>query len=194
MLPQYDAVIAFTSGTRDMGSVMNLAWEMLLPAFKPAALPADPAAHKKLTAKLASLTLRPQTMTGTSAVSTTVAKAAATAGTRYVFATNPQSIESIALDAAEAERPRHADDARGGRGSEDRGVTGCVDEADRHAARRPRRHRHERRVVGRRHLQAVDRALPDAVHGPATRCASPPINSPSTSNPTSAHPPTARLN
>jgi CubicO group peptidase (beta-lactamase class C family) len=103
VLPQYDAVIAFTSGTRDMASVMNLAWEMLLPALKPAALPADAAAHKKLTAKLASLTLRPQTQTttGTSAVSTTAAKAAATAGTRYVFATNPQSIESIVLDAAE---------------------------------------------------------------------------------------------
>ena len=41
-------------------------------------------------------------MTGTSAVSTTVAKAAATAGTRYMFPTNPQSIESIALDAADA--------------------------------------------------------------------------------------------
>jgi CubicO group peptidase (beta-lactamase class C family) len=101
VLPQYDAVIAFTSGTRDMGSVMNLAWEMLLPAFKPAALPADSAAHKKLTAKLASLTLRPQTMTGP-AVSVTVAKAAATAGTRYTFPSNPQSIESIALDAADA--------------------------------------------------------------------------------------------
>jgi CubicO group peptidase (beta-lactamase class C family) len=104
VLPQYDTVIAFTSGTRDMGSVMNLAWEMLLPALKPAALPADAAAHKKLTAKLASLTLRPQTrMTnGGSAVSTTNAKAAAAAGTRYTFPTNPQSIESISLDAADA--------------------------------------------------------------------------------------------
>ena len=101
VLPQYDTVIAFTSGTRDMGSVMNLAWEMLLPALKPAALSADPAAHKKLTAKLAALTLRPQTMTGTSAVSTTAAKAAATSGTRYVFDPNSQSIESIALGAAE---------------------------------------------------------------------------------------------
>jgi hypothetical protein len=108
VLPQYDAVIAFTSGTRDMGSVMNLTWEKLLPAFKPAALPADAAAHKKLTAKLASLTLRPQTQmtrsgtNGSSAVSTTVAKVAATAGTRYVFAPNPQVIESISLDAADA--------------------------------------------------------------------------------------------
>lgn len=102
VLPQYDAVIAFTSGTRDMGSVMNLTWEMLLPMFKPAALPADAAAHKKLTAKLASLSLRPQTMTSTGSVSTTAAKSAAAAGTRYAFPTNPQSIESIALEAADA--------------------------------------------------------------------------------------------
>jgi CubicO group peptidase (beta-lactamase class C family) len=101
VLPQHDTVIAFTSGTRDMASVMNLTWEMLLPALKPAALPADAAAHKKLTAKLAALTMRPLTMTGTSAVSTTAAKAAATSGTRYVFEKNPQSIEAIALDAAE---------------------------------------------------------------------------------------------
>jgi CubicO group peptidase (beta-lactamase class C family) len=101
VLPQYDAVVVFTSGTRDLPSVPNLTWERLLPALKPAALPADPAAHKKLTAKLATLTLRPQTMKGTSAASTTVAKAAATSGTRYVFASNPQSIESIALDSAE---------------------------------------------------------------------------------------------
>lgn len=101
VLPQYDAVIAFTSGTRDMASVMNLTWEMLLPMFKPAALPADPAAHKKLTAKLASLSLRPQTMTGTAPASIAAAKAAAAAGTRYTFAANAQSIESIAIEAVD---------------------------------------------------------------------------------------------
>ena len=34
VLPQYDAVVAITSGTRDMGSVMNLVWERLVPALK----------------------------------------------------------------------------------------------------------------------------------------------------------------
>ncbi len=37
VLPQYDAVIAITSGTRDMASVMNLVWDRLVPALKPAA-------------------------------------------------------------------------------------------------------------------------------------------------------------
>ena len=38
ILPQYDTVIAITSGTRDMASVMNLVWDRLLPALKPGAL------------------------------------------------------------------------------------------------------------------------------------------------------------
>ena len=49
ILPQYDAVIAITSGTRDMASVMNLVWDRLVPALKPDALPADAAAKRKLT-------------------------------------------------------------------------------------------------------------------------------------------------
>jgi CubicO group peptidase (beta-lactamase class C family) len=98
VLPQYDTIIAITSGTRDMASVMNLAWDRLVPALKPAALPADAAAHARLTAKLAHLSLRPQT--GVTTASMTVAKAAV--GTRYVFETNKQSIDAIALDSADA--------------------------------------------------------------------------------------------
>ena len=55
VLPQYDAVIAITSGTRDMASVMNLVWERLVPALEAKALPADAAAHASWPAKLASL-------------------------------------------------------------------------------------------------------------------------------------------
>ena len=57
VLPQYDTVIAITSGTRDMASVMNLVWDRLVPALKAEALAADAAAHKALTAKLSTLTL-----------------------------------------------------------------------------------------------------------------------------------------
>jgi CubicO group peptidase (beta-lactamase class C family) len=92
VMPQYDAVVAITSGTRDMASVMNLVWDRIVPALKPATLPADRAAHDKLTAKLASLTLRPQT--GTAA-----GTAASAAGKRYAFEKNPESIEAITLDA-----------------------------------------------------------------------------------------------
>ena len=73
VLPQYDAVIAITSGTRDMGSVMNLVWERLVPALKAGPLPADAASHRKLTDKLATLTLRSPAGTATSAMARTVA-------------------------------------------------------------------------------------------------------------------------
>jgi hypothetical protein len=91
ILPQYDVVVAITSGTRDMGSVMNLIWDRLVPALKEGALAADAASYRKLTTKLASLTLRPQT--GTAAgVSTKGVE-----GKRYVFGANPLSIESLTL-------------------------------------------------------------------------------------------------
>jgi CubicO group peptidase (beta-lactamase class C family) len=95
VLPQYDAVIAITSGTRDMASVMNLVWDRLLPAFTSGTLPADAQAQKQLADKLGRLVLRTQTGTAPSAA------ARAFVGKTYTFPTNPQAIESIALDAAE---------------------------------------------------------------------------------------------
>jgi CubicO group peptidase (beta-lactamase class C family) len=94
ILPQYDAVIAITAGTRDMASVMNLVWDRLVPALKPDALPADAAAKRKLTEKLATLKLRTPSGTAASAMAQTVV------AKRYTFDKNPQSIESIALEAA----------------------------------------------------------------------------------------------
>ena len=92
VLPQYDAVVAITSGTRDMGSVMNLVWERLVPALKAGPLAADAASHRKLTDKLATLALRSPAGTATSAMARTVA------GKSYTFDSNKQSIESIALE------------------------------------------------------------------------------------------------
>lgn len=91
VLPQYDTVIAITSGTRDMGSVMNLVWDRLVPALGGTPLPPDTTAHGRLTGKLASLTLAPQTGNATSAL------ADAARGKRFVFAANPQSIEAITI-------------------------------------------------------------------------------------------------
>ncbi len=97
ILPQYDAVIAITAGTRDMGSVMNLVWDRLVPALKASGLPADPAAHRNLTERLSGLSMKfPE---GTAAP----AGSSATAGKRYDFAANPQSIEAIALEAPTAQ-------------------------------------------------------------------------------------------
>jgi CubicO group peptidase (beta-lactamase class C family) len=97
VLPQYDAVVAITSGTRDMGSVMNLVWQRLIPAFQAAALPADAAAQGKLTEKLRGLTLK--TQSGTAALSPALRNLA---GRTYTFAANPQSIETIVLNSADA--------------------------------------------------------------------------------------------
>jgi CubicO group peptidase (beta-lactamase class C family) len=96
ILPQYDAVIAITSGTRDMASVMNLVWDRLVPALKPAPLTADAAAQKTLTAKLAGLTVRPQQGAATSTLAKTLA------GKQYLLASNPQLLEAITLDSAAA--------------------------------------------------------------------------------------------
>lgn len=98
VLPQYDTVIAITSGTRDMASVMNLVWDRLVPALKAEALAADAAAHKALTTKLSTLTLRPQASSTVSAVSKTVA------GRRYTFAKNPRNIEAVAIEAPDGQR------------------------------------------------------------------------------------------
>ncbi len=94
ILPQYDAVIAITSGTRDMGSVMNLVWDRLVPALKPSALTADTAAQNRLATKLASLALK------TPAGAATSASAATAVGKRYTFASNPLGLDSLALESA----------------------------------------------------------------------------------------------
>jgi hypothetical protein len=92
ILPQYDTVVAITSGTRDMASVMNLVWDRLVPALKPAVLTADPAAHKKLTATLAGLTLKSPAGAATSPLAATIA------GRRYSFSSNAMLIDSLAFE------------------------------------------------------------------------------------------------
>jgi CubicO group peptidase (beta-lactamase class C family) len=52
VMPQHDAVLAITSGTKDMGRVMELAWKHLLPAIKDEVLNEDSNGQSKLVAKL----------------------------------------------------------------------------------------------------------------------------------------------
>ena len=58
ILPQYDAVVAITSGVRDMQAVMNLVWDRLLPEMKAAPLPPNAVAQRELKTKLGALTMR----------------------------------------------------------------------------------------------------------------------------------------
>jgi CubicO group peptidase (beta-lactamase class C family) len=57
VMPEQDAVLAITSGLRDMQAVLDKVWEHLLPAMQPEALTAAPQAHRELCDKLARLSL-----------------------------------------------------------------------------------------------------------------------------------------
>ncbi len=99
VFPDLDAVVAITAGTRDLQGVLNVVWDKLLPALqgKPMALAADAAAHGKLKAKLAGLTLRTPVAVETSALAGTIA------GKRYVFPKNSQGFETLTLTPSAAE-------------------------------------------------------------------------------------------
>jgi CubicO group peptidase (beta-lactamase class C family) len=92
VMPEFDAVLAITSGDDQLQSILDFVWERILPAFKDSALPADPESDRRLSEKLASLTLRTQNGEATSpAVSKIVEK-------RFVFPENEQQIESIEFE------------------------------------------------------------------------------------------------
>lgn len=93
VLPEHDAVLAITAGTRDLQGVLNFVWANLLPALQATSLPADATAHHRLSAKLASLSLRKPVAVATPP------RARSLAGQRYVFPVNPHGIESLALQA-----------------------------------------------------------------------------------------------
>lgn len=92
VLPEQDAVVAITSGVRDMGAVMNLVWEHLLPAMEPQPLPQDDAASRKLEERLAALTLRLPQGQASSPLALEVS------GKWYEFAPNERGILALSLD------------------------------------------------------------------------------------------------
>jgi CubicO group peptidase (beta-lactamase class C family) len=89
VLPEQDAVIAITSGVKDMQSVLNLVWDKLLPALKPGSLSPDDESRKKLERTLAGLSLPPQEGS---------ASPANVSGKRYLFPSNDRKLESVALE------------------------------------------------------------------------------------------------
>jgi CubicO group peptidase (beta-lactamase class C family) len=90
VLPEHDAVVAITSGVRDMQAVLNLVWDKLLPALKPGPLSADEGAREKLRRRLQGLTLRPQ--------DGAAAPAKAVWGRKYEFPANGQKLEAVTLE------------------------------------------------------------------------------------------------
>jgi CubicO group peptidase (beta-lactamase class C family) len=89
VLPEQDAVIAITSGVKDMQAVLNLVWDKLLPALQSASLAADEEASKKLREKLKGLGLRPQDGS---------ASAAKVSGKTYEFPANEAKLEALRLE------------------------------------------------------------------------------------------------
>jgi CubicO group peptidase (beta-lactamase class C family) len=92
VLPEQDAVIAITSGVRDMQAVLNLVWEHLLPACTDSKLEADEASQKALAATLAGLKIKPQGGAAESPVANRVVSKT------YRFDSNRQNLESIAVE------------------------------------------------------------------------------------------------
>jgi CubicO group peptidase (beta-lactamase class C family) len=90
VLPRQHAVIAITSGVRDMQAVLNVVWDKLLPGMKASPLPPDEEAHKQLLEKLKGLALRP--VEGSAA-------SAKLAGKSYEFPTNDRKLEAVRLEA-----------------------------------------------------------------------------------------------
>lgn len=89
VLPEQDAVIAITAGVKDMQGVLNLVWDKLLPAIKPAALVADADGAQALATTLKGLTMRLPEGKGTPAK---------VAGKVFAFPANDGKLESVALE------------------------------------------------------------------------------------------------
>ncbi|AMV40750.1 serine hydrolase domain-containing protein [Planctomyces sp. SH-PL62] len=95
VMPEQDAVLAITSGVKDMQAVLDLVWDRLLPAFADAPLPADPDAREALTATLKGLTLRAPEGAATPGSSVKAA------GRTFKFGDNPRKLESLKLEPGE---------------------------------------------------------------------------------------------
>lgn len=93
VMPELDAVLAITSGTRDLQGVLNVVWDKLLPTLQAKAkmLPADPAAEKALKEKVAHLSLKLPASATTPAIAQTIA------GVRYQLAKPVDEIEALSL-------------------------------------------------------------------------------------------------
>ena len=99
VLPEQDAVIAITSGTRDMQGVMNLIWDKLLPALQASPLPADDDARKNLERALSNLALPMPRGAASSPLATGIS------GRKFVFPANNQKLEAITLEANAGSAP-----------------------------------------------------------------------------------------
>lgn len=92
VLPELDAVVAITSGVRDMQRVMNLVWDKLLPAMKPARLPENAAVRRQLESRLAGLAVKFPNGALSSSLSTGIS------GKWFEFDKNDRGIKAVSFD------------------------------------------------------------------------------------------------
>ncbi len=92
VMPEQDAVLAITSGVKDMQAVLNLAWDKLLPGMQDAPLPADPAARDALARTLGGLTMKTPRGSAEPAASVNAFDRA------FRFEPNDQKLESLSLE------------------------------------------------------------------------------------------------
>ena len=92
VIPELDAVVAMTSGVRNMQQVMNLVWDKLLPAMKQGRLPENAAARRQLEARLAGLSVKFPTGASTSPI------ASKETGKWFEIAENDRGIQAVSFD------------------------------------------------------------------------------------------------
>jgi len=91
VMPEQDAVVAITSGVKDMGAVLNVIWDKLLPALQPQALPANAAAAQQLRDQLAHFEIAPAQGAATTPLADKFYHR------KFVFPANDQKIECLTL-------------------------------------------------------------------------------------------------
>jgi hypothetical protein len=91
VLPEQDAVIAITSGVKDMQGILNILWNHLLPALQARSLPANAEDDARLKAKLGQLKVPAVEGSATSASSGQVLNR------KFGFASNDQKLEQLTL-------------------------------------------------------------------------------------------------
>jgi CubicO group peptidase (beta-lactamase class C family) len=92
IIPELDAVVAITSGVRNMQQVMNLVWDKLLPAMRSGRLPENPSARRQLEARLAGLSVKFPSDSATSPTSATIT------GKWFEFAENDRGIKAVSFN------------------------------------------------------------------------------------------------
>ena len=95
VMPGQDAVIAITSGVRDMQAVLNVIWDEFLPACQAKKLKADRPAQEELSGTLARLALPPAPGARTAELATRIINR------RWVFPDNNQKLESVVVDSTD---------------------------------------------------------------------------------------------